>query len=69
MYRDQIQRAYFYDLIEIREEWGARSPGWFKAECDLCDGYMTGSEPSVEDWAWEHVTEHETDALTAGFPG
>lgn len=40
--------------IDICEEIGARSPGWFKAECHRCGDYATGSEPTVEDWAYQH---------------
>lgn len=36
-----------------------RSPGWYEASCDLCDTATTGSEPVVEEWAYEHMeTEH-----------
>lgn len=45
------------DRIYFTEEIGARSPGWFKAECELCGKYATGGEPTVEDWAYEHVAE------------
>lgn len=41
--------------IYFREEIGARSPGWFCAECEVCGTYTTGAEPVVEDWAYEHV--------------
>lgn len=41
--------------IYFREEIGARSPGWYCAECEVCDVYTTGAESVVEDWAYEHV--------------
>ena len=41
--------------IHFIEEIGARSPGWFRAECEVCDWYTTGAESLVEDWVYEHV--------------
>ena len=44
-------------LIHFTEECGARSPGWFCAECETCGVTTTGTENTVEDWAYEHVFE------------
>ncbi len=58
------------DGFTVTEVIGARSPGWYEMECDLCGQTTTGSEPVVDDWAWEHEKEHEADlARDVGFAG
>lgn len=50
-----VTADYVDSLVEVTEEIGARSPGWYRATCAKCDSTTTGSEPTVEDWAYEHV--------------
>lgn len=50
-----VSASFVEQLIDFTEEIGARSPGWFLAECNLCGTSTTGGEPTVEDWAYEHV--------------
>ncbi len=51
------------ELISFTEEIGARSPGWYRATCEVYtqDGGVcwttTGAESAVEDAVYEHVEE------------
>lgn len=55
-----VSSALVDELIDFSEDIGARSPGWFRAECEECGAYTTGAENIVEDWAYEHVDEEHS---------
>jgi hypothetical protein len=66
-----LTQAIVDERVIITEEWGARSPGWYIAECQTrgCGATTTGCGQACEDWAWEHVADHIADELDCGFPG
>jgi hypothetical protein len=50
----EVQAAVYDTVIRIDREDSVRD-GWYRATCDLCDWYTTGSEPVVEEAANEHI--------------
>lgn len=69
LYYTNADDAY-YDLINMTEEIGARSPGWYRVTCDDCDPewYTTGLESICEEAGYGHVADHHVAPTVPAEP-